>query len=84
VEGLFLRAAARCAVLYGTSSLGDLRAPPEGRLGVPASPVILDLIGHSTLDHHLLRLGGTAIDMLDPAVAISSTRSPAISCNASK
>ncbi len=29
------------------------------------SPITLDVIGHSTRDHHLLRLGDTAIDMLD-------------------
>jgi len=29
----------------------------------------MDLIGHSTRDHHFLRLGDTAIDMLDPVVA---------------
>jgi hypothetical protein len=29
----------------------------------------LDLVGHSTAGHHLLRLGRTVIDMLDPAVA---------------
>ena len=29
----------------------------------------LDLIGHSTRDHHLLRLGDDRIDMLDPVVA---------------
>jgi hypothetical protein len=35
----------------------------------PAAPMTLDLMGHSTAGHHLLRLGGTPIDMLDPAVA---------------
>ena len=68
-EGLFFGPVARCAVLHRASSLGDLRSLLEGRLGVPASPVILDLIGHSTRDHHLLRLGDTAVDMLDPVVA---------------
>lgn len=29
----------------------------------------LDVIGHSTRDHHLLRLGDDRIDMLDPVVA---------------
>jgi hypothetical protein len=35
----------------------------------PAAPMTLDLTGHSTAGHHLLRLGRTPIDMLDPAVA---------------
>jgi hypothetical protein len=60
---------ARCAVVHRASSLDDLRAVLEARRGVPASPVILDLIGHSTRDHHLLRLGNTPIDMLDRRVA---------------
>jgi len=32
-------------------------------------PVTLDLLGHSTRGHRLLRLGDTPIDMLNPAVA---------------
>ena len=36
----------------------------------PADLVLTcDLLGHTTADHHLLRLGRTAIDMLDPVVA---------------
>ena len=31
-------------------------------------PRTLDLIGHSTRDHHLLRIGDTAIDMFRPSV----------------
>jgi hypothetical protein len=69
VEGLLFGAMARCAVSHRASSLDDLRAVLEGRLDVPASPVTLDLIGHSTRDHHLLRLGDTPIDMLDRRVA---------------
>jgi hypothetical protein len=60
---------ARCAVFHRASSLDDLRAVLEARRCVPSSPVILDLIGHSTRDHHLLRLGNTPIDMLDRRVA---------------
>ncbi|MER6434676.1 hypothetical protein ABT272_45310 [Streptomyces sp900105245] len=33
------------------------------------TPINLDLIGHSTNGHHLLRIGNTVINMLDPAVA---------------
>ena len=67
--GLFFGPVARCADLHPASSLGDLRAILEGRLERPTSPVTLDLIGHSTRDHHLLRMGDAAIDMLDPIVA---------------
>src|SRR5437667_11908953 len=69
VEELFFGAVARCADLHRASSLADLRALLERRLDGPASPITLDLIGHSTRDHHLLRLGDTAIDMLDAVVA---------------
>lgn len=34
----------------------------------PAPAVTVDLLGHSTRDHQLLRLGGTVIDALDPLV----------------
>lgn len=35
----------------------------------PQQPAItVDLLGHSTRDHRLLRLGGTVIDALDPLV----------------
>lgn len=69
VEELFFGAIARCADLHRAWSLDDLRAVLERRLDGPASPMTLDVIGHSTRDHHLLRLGDTAIDMLDPIVA---------------
>ena len=62
-------AVARCADLHRANSLSDLRTVLEGRLGGPTSPITLDLIGHSTRDHHLLRLGDDRIDMLDPVVA---------------
>ena len=68
-EELFFDPVARCADLHRASSLGELRAVLERRLDGQASPVTLDLIGHSTRDHHLLRLGDDRLDMLDPAVA---------------
>ncbi|HXU45577.1 MAG TPA: hypothetical protein VN783_08630 [Thermoanaerobaculia bacterium] len=35
----------------------------------PTAPAItVDLLGHSTRDHRLLRMGGTVIDALDPLV----------------
>jgi hypothetical protein len=34
----------------------------------PAPAVTVDLLGHSTRDHKLLRMGGTVIDALDPRV----------------
>ena len=68
-EELFFGPAVRCANIHRASSLDDLRAVLEGQLGDPAMPLSLDLIGHSTRDHHLLRLGGAAIDMLNPVIA---------------
>lgn len=68
-EGLFFGAVARCANLQRASSLDDLRAVLERRLDGPASPMMLDVIGHSTRDRHLLRLGDDRVDMLDPVVA---------------
>ena len=69
VEELFFGAVARCADLHRASSLAELRAVLERRLGEPPLPIILDVIGHSTRDHHLLRLGGDVVDMLNPDVA---------------
>ena len=51
------------------SCLDELHDVLRDRLGDPPGPVVLDLIGHSTRGHHLLRLGDTPIDMLDPFVA---------------
>lgn len=34
----------------------------------PGAAVHVDLLGHSTRDHRLLRLGGTVVDALDPLV----------------
>jgi hypothetical protein len=68
-EELFLGALAWCADLHRASSLDDLRAVLERRLDGPTPPITLDVIGHSTRDHHLLRLGDTVIDMLNPVVA---------------
>jgi hypothetical protein len=61
---------ARCRNLQRASSLADLREILDRRLtDVAISRATLDLIGHSTRDHHLLRLGATPIDMLDRQVA---------------
>ena len=68
-EGLFFGPVARCADLHRANSLADLRAVLERRPGGPASALTLDLIGHSTRDHHLLRLGDDRVDMLDASVA---------------
>jgi hypothetical protein len=69
VEELFFGPIARCTDLHRASSLADLRDVLELRLDGPASPITLDLIGHSTRDHHLLRMGDTPIDMLNTVVA---------------
>jgi hypothetical protein len=55
--------------LRRAGSLVDLRDILERRLDDTPSPATLDLIGHSTREHRLLRLGRTPIDMLDPYVA---------------
>ena len=68
-EEVYFGAVARCVDLHRASSLGDLRSVLEQRLGGPISPITLDLMGHSTRDHHLLRLGDDRVDMLDPVVA---------------
>jgi hypothetical protein len=66
----FAGRAARCTDLRRAASLADLRAILDGRARpAPPAPVTLDLIGHSTRGHRLLRLGRTAVDMLDPVVA---------------
>lgn len=57
----------RCTDLVRAGSLAELRAVLDGRS--PGAPTTLDLIGHSTRQHHLLRLGRTPIDMLDRTVA---------------
>lgn len=68
-EDLFFGAVERCVDLQRASSLAALRAVLERRLAHPVSPMTLDLLGHSTRDHHLLRLGDDRVDMLDPVVA---------------
>ena len=69
IEAFFAGRRPRCVGMQSAGSLGELRGRLEGRLQSSGPPVTLDLIGHSTRDHHLLRLGDTPIDMLDPAVA---------------
>src|SRR5688572_1164021 len=69
LEDLFFGAVKRCTDIHRANSLADLRAVLERRLDSRTSPVTLDLLGHSTRDHHLLRLGDDRVDMLDPVVA---------------
>ena len=62
----------RCAEAHRASSLPELQAVLEtlqGKAGSLGCLRTLDLLGHSTSGHHLLRLGSTPIDMLDPVVA---------------
>jgi hypothetical protein len=68
-EAFFAGRAPRCVFLHRAGSLAELRDVLERRLDDVVSPATLDLIGHSTRDHHLLRLGSTPIDMLDYTVA---------------
>lgn len=58
--------------VYLAASLPELQRVLESarvRVDPAVRPRSLDLLGHTTADHHLLRLGRTAIDMLDPVVA---------------
>jgi hypothetical protein len=57
-----------CANAQRAGSLPQLREALE-QFPPDAGPASLDLHGHSTRDHHLLRLGDTPIDMLNPHVA---------------
>ena len=51
------------------SSLADLVSALEAELARPrVAALAIDLIGHSTREHHLLRLGATVIDALDLGV----------------
>jgi hypothetical protein len=67
-EAFFAGRDPRCVNLHHAGSLGELRSVLNDRLAAAASPSTLDLIGHSTREHHLLRLGDTPIDMLDRRV----------------
>jgi hypothetical protein len=60
-------AAAREAQAAGRPS--QIAARPLETPGAKAPAISLDLMGHSTAGHHLLRLGSTPIDMLNPTVA---------------
>jgi hypothetical protein len=66
---LFFGPTTRCAVLHHANSLKELREVLEQLLNGACAPCTLDLIGHSTRDHHLLRLGDERVDMLNPFVA---------------
>lgn len=71
-EHVYRRHAARCPSAHRASSLAELRAVLESlrrKAASPERPRSLDLLGHSTSGHHLLRLGSTPVDMLDPVVA---------------
>ena len=68
-EQFFAGRAARCVDLHHAGSLPELRQVLERYRADVTSPMTLDLIGHSTRHHHLLRLGSTPIDMLDRGVA---------------
>ena len=67
-EALYFGAVARWAVRHRANSLDDLRAVLDQQLNDPTSPSTLDLMGHSTRDHHLFRLGDDRIDILDTRV----------------
>jgi hypothetical protein len=68
-EAFFAGRAARCVHLHHAGTLAELREVLHRHLDQAPAPATLDLIGHSTRHHHLLRLGGTPIDLLDRQVA---------------
>src|SRR5262245_17647358 len=69
-EPVFRRGVARYTTVYRAGSLLELRDVLESLRGQPYGGArSLDLLGHSTSGHHLLRLGRTPIDMLNPAVS---------------
>ena len=68
-EPVFVARAARRTGVRRAASLRELRDALEGWDGRVDTPTTLDLMGHSTSGHQLLRLGRTPIDMLDPRVA---------------
>jgi len=68
-EEFFAGRAARVVPMRHASSLPQLWDVLVEELEAVERPRTLDLIGHSTSGHHLLRLGRTRIDMLDRAVA---------------
>jgi hypothetical protein len=68
-EAFFFGRDACCGNLRRAGSLVDLRDVLECRLGDFITPATLDLIGHSSRDHYLLRLGDAPIGMRDPCVA---------------
>src|SRR5437899_9151925 len=68
-EAFFAGRVARCVNLRYAGSLTELRDVLDRHLDNVDAPATLDLIGHSTRDHRLLRLGHTPIDMLNPDVA---------------
>jgi hypothetical protein len=62
-EPFFRGRLARCRNLQRAGSLAELRDILDRRLtDVAVPPATLDLIGHSTRDHHLLRLAATPDD----------------------
>src|SRR5205807_4820962 len=68
-ESFFRGRIARCVNLKLAGSLDELWAVLEGYLDGVEGPATLDLLGHSTRGHRLLRLGETPINMLDVRVA---------------
>jgi hypothetical protein len=69
-EPVFRRGVARYTTVCRAGSLPELRDVLESLRGQPYGGArSLDLLGHSTSGHHLLRLGRTPIDMLNPVVA---------------
>jgi hypothetical protein len=68
-EDFYFGRTPRCVDMRRAGSLAELRDVLRRWPGEPSAPATLDLLGHSTRGHRLLRLGETPIDMLNPRVA---------------
>jgi hypothetical protein len=67
---VLLRAVDPAGCIRTVASLDDVHAELTALAGSePPGTRALDLIGHSTRDHHFLRIGDQAIDMTRPPIA---------------
>lgn len=71
LDAFFNHPSPRCLPRHHAGSLDQLHTVllQRTRSDAAAAPLTLDLLGHGTAGHRLLRLGDTPIDMLNPVVA---------------
>ena len=67
-EPVVIRSAVQSRITHRVNALAELRTVLDGLAAAPWTRT-LDLIGHSTREAKLLRLGTTVIDMCKPSVA---------------